>query len=85
MHIMKIYINMSISCYITHMEFKLNNPKPVPKIVTIRKPSQILGPCGTRILEYRHETTTFFGVPQVFPLRRINCEKIKEFYFFRKK
>jgi len=50
------------------MEFQLYNPKPVPKIVTIRKPSQILDPCRTRILEYRHETTTFFGVPQVFPL-----------------
>jgi len=67
------------------MEFVFYDPKRVPKIVTIRKPGQILDPCGTRILVLDDETTTFFGVPQVFPLRRINCEKIKEFYFFRKK
>jgi len=79
MHIMKIYIIVSMFYNKTHMEFQLYNPKPVPKIVTIRKPSQILDPCRTRILEYRHETTTFFGVPQVFPLWVIICEKINDF------
>ena len=51
------------------MEFQFYTSKPVPKIVTIRKPGQILDPCGARILVLDDETTTFFGVPQVFPLR----------------
>jgi len=79
MHIVKIYIIVSMFYDKTHMEFQLYMPKPSTKIVTIRKPSQILDPCRTRILEYRHETTTFFGVPQVFPLRCVFHEKINDF------
>ena len=44
MHIMKIYIIVSMFYNKTHMEFQLNTPKPSTKIVTIRKPSQILAP-----------------------------------------
>ena len=79
MHIMKIYIIVSMFYDKTHMEFQLNTPKPVPKIVTIRKPSQILGPCYACISVLDDETTTFFGVPQVFPLRCIFHEKINDF------
>jgi len=79
MHIMKIYIIVTMFYNKTHMEFQLYTPKPVPKIVTIRKPSQILGPCYACISVLDDETTTFFGVPQVFPLWLTNCEKIKKF------
>jgi len=79
MYIMKIYIIVTMFYDKTHMEFQLNMPKPSTKIVTIRKPSQILDPCGSSISVLDDETTTFFGVPQVFPLWLTNCEKIKKF------
>jgi len=69
MYIMKIYIILSISCCKTYIKFQLNTHDRLATILKIRILGQILAPCRGCISVLDDETTTFFRVPQVFPLR----------------